>query len=177
MKDGKKMIGGWCMVTMIFGMFWMLMCMETMAVADDEAYCLYPIVYQRTDEELEMVKASASIGIKNEDTVYFVSTGITLKNNTDRDMEIVNATLLLTDKDEVDRLMKLPRYSYSMEMLRKRYERKWYRRIEYNGADKTPTVVKAGEEIGILFLNDEIEFYTTELDGLVCLFQVYAVPR
>lgn len=177
MNDRKKMLGGWRTVTMIFGMFWLLMCMGTMAVADDEAYCLYPIVYQRMDDDLEMVKASASIGIKNEDTVYFVSTGITLKNNTDQDMEIVNATLLLTDKNEVDRLMKMPRHSYSMEMLRKRYERKWYRRIEYNGADKAPTVVKAGEETGILFLNDEIEFWSTELDSLVCLFQVYALPR
>ena len=158
-------------------LFLIAISMTGLAMADDDAYWIYPTVYQRTDEELEMVKATASLGIKNRDTVYSVATGITLKNNTNQDMEIVNATLLFTEKDEVDRLIKLPRYSYSMEMLRKRYEREWYRRIEYNGADKVPTVVKAGEEAGILFLNDEIEFYTTELDSLVCLFQVYALPR
>lgn len=150
------------------------------ALSDKDEFQYFNLtVYQMSGEGLDMEKVSAMLCATKTDTVFSTTAGIHLRNNTDHDLEIVNATLLITEKSEIDRLNSLynqSKYMYYMEMVRKRYEKKWYRRLEYNGADKTPTVVKAGEEEYITFINSD-EYYPDSMNNIACLLQVYAVPK
>ena len=167
------------MLVMLFVLIGMLAFDCAAAMADDEPEYYFPVVYQMRGEKLELESATASMIVEDGDTIQHTSASVIVRNNTDQDIELVNATLLIAEKEEIDRLSRLTKQQYEMEMLRRRYKMgKWYRRVEHQGADSTPWIIKAGESDHVIFLIDEsIYIVHTELESVACLFQVYAVPQ
>lgn len=137
---------------------------------------IYPTVYQMNGEGIDMESATASASVDEYGTINHFAVRVNLRNNTDSDREVVNATLLIADKSEIERLSQLSVYRYTMEMLRRKYRDHWYVRFEYDNRSIWPVTIKAGENDSMLFIHD-CDLDVENLDNVAFLFQIYTQPR
>ena len=137
---------------------------------------IYPTVYQMNGEGIDMESATASASVDQYGCIKHIAVRVNLRNNTDSDREVVNATLLIADKAEIERLAQLSRYSYNMEMLRRKYRDRWYIRLEYDNRSIWPILIKSGEEDSMLFFYD-CDLDVENLNNVAFLYQVYTQPR
>lgn len=165
-----------CMGKWLIPLLVLVMAIGASALADDNYVYYSPTVYQMNGEYLDVETASSSMAIEDSDTIRYTAVSVTLKNNTSKDIEFINATLLVADKEEMDRLSHLPKQQYDMEMLRRRYKLgEWYVRTEYYGAEKKYSrVLKSGETEAINFYIEE-RIYPSDIEDVFCLVQVYAM--
>lgn len=137
---------------------------------------IFPTVYQMSGEGIDMESASASASVDEYGTIRHFAVRVDLRNNTDSDREVVNATLLIADKSEIERLSQLSVYHYTLEMLRRKYRDHWYVRFEYDNRSLWPVTIKAGEDDSMLFIHD-CDLDVENLDNVAFLFQIYTQPR
>lgn len=137
---------------------------------------IFPTVYQMKGEGIDMESATASASVDEYGTIRHFAVRVDLRNNTDSDREVLNATLLIADKTEIERLSQLSVYRYTLEMLRRKYRDHWYVRFEYDNRSLWPVTIKAGEDDSMLFIHD-CDLDVENLDNVAFLFQIYTQPR